>query len=338
VATQKFACSKPDCTFAITGTCVESIDDPTRRCPNLRASESLLQPEIISGSEEGTKTVNKPARQFPSGLEVGLQDAARLMQSRYTRVVGVLGQSDAGKTCLFTSLYLQLTNRHLLPKYRFAGSHTLQGFEQRARHLRDWSKGYVPDQIVDRTHLGTARSPAFLHIAIQDDCGVRHDFLLPDLPGEWTTRLLSDATTASRFAFLRRSDVVLIVLEAPQFAGQRTRNNAIADATHLIARLADEINVPTSIPVILAVTKCDQTNSQVPAAVEQVAANLSTRGYKVATVPLAVFPQNGATVQPGYGIDVLIDQMSSACQQTDCQAPQEVLNTRRSYLNARGHQ
>ena len=133
---QDYTCLKPDCTFAITGTCLESIDDPTLKCPNLKVSESLSPPpEKTPGSEEIPESAIKPARQFPSGLEIGLHDAGRLMRSRYTRIVGVLGQSEAGKTCLFTSLYLQITNRCLLPRYRFADSCTLQGFEQRARHL-----------------------------------------------------------------------------------------------------------------------------------------------------------------------------------------------------------
>ncbi len=333
----EYICAKQECTFAITGTCLESIDQPTQKCPNLKAAESSSRQRIIGSGSSEREPLEKAARQFPSGLEIGLEDASHLMRSRYTRIVGVLGQSEAGKTCLLTSLYLQLTNRQLLPKYRFAGSNTLQGFEQRARHLRDWSQGDVRDQIVDRTFLGHSRYPAFLHIAIQEDGGSRHDMLLPDLPGEWTTRLLSDSTASKRFAFLRRSDVVLIVLEAPQFAEKRTRRNSITDASHLIARLSDDVQVPSTIPLILAVTKCDQTDGKAPAAIQQVADDVSTRGYNVTTVPLAAFPSDDSGVQQGYGIDVLVAQMSSSNPFTDCGVPQKAPTTSRSYLNARGH-
>lgn len=337
MAHQVLTCSKQDCTFAITGKCVESIDDPTRKCPSLKAAAPSSEPEEQLGSEEEPHAIEKPARQFPTGLELGLHDAARLMRSRYTRVIGVLGQAEAGKTCLFTSLYLQLTGRHLYPRYRFAGSETLLGFEQRARHLRDWSQGGIPDQIVDRTHLGNSRSPSFLHLAFHDESGTRHDLLLPDLPGEWTTRLLSDASTAERFAFLRRSDVVLLALEAPQFANRRTRNNAITDATHLLARLSDDISVPTSIPLVLAITKCDETDGNAPQEVQQIAKVASNRGYSVSTVPLAAFPRNGTTVPLGFGIDALVTQMSSTCISPIPDAAQDIGSASRSYLKARGH-
>jgi len=297
----------------------------------------LSEPNEQDGSEDDQHAIENAARRFPTGLELGFNEAAQIMRSRYTRLIGVLGQAEAGKTCLFTSLYLQLTGRHLCPKYRFAGSETLLGFEQRSRHLRDWNEEGVPDQIVDHTRFGNHRSPAFLHLAFHDEHGTRHDLLLPDLPGEWTTRLLSDASTADRFAFLQRSDIVLLALEAPQFANRRTRNNAITDATHLLERLSDDIALPKSIPLLLAVTKCDETGGRAPQEVQQIADTASNRGYSVSTVPLAAFPRNGATVPLGFGIDPLLTQMSLACNLARTDPVQDIGSTSRSYLNARGH-
>lgn len=333
----EFVCSKPDCTFAITGTCLESTDDPTHNCPNLKTADKLSPSAAEDDAEEGFEDSAESVRQFSSSLELGLQDVARLMRSRYAKLVGILGQVEAGKTCLFTSLYLQLTGRHLCPRYRFVMSDTLLGFEQRARHLRDWSQGGIPDQIVDHTQLGHSRSPAFLHLALQDAHGIRHDLLLPDLPGEWTTRLLSDASTAERFAFLSRSDIVVIVLEAPTFTKLRTRNNAIADATHMLARLADDIHLPKSIPIVLAVTKCDETQGQVPAELNRVADVATGRGYSVATVALAAFPTHDAQIPTGFGIDTLLAHIISPIARTETSVTPSFDGPDRSYLKARVH-
>ena len=333
---EDFLCSKVDCTFAITGTCLESIDDPTRNCPHLKDAKPSLPTLEDGSSEESEAPVDSSARQFSTGLELGLQEVARLMQSRYAKLVGVLGLVEAGKTCLFTSIYLQLTGRHLSPHYRFIASDTLIGFEQRARHLRDWSKGGIPEQIVDHTHLGHSRSPAFLHLALRDVRGMRHDLLMPDLPGEWTSRLLSDASTANRFAFLSRSDIVLIVLEAPKFASPGTRNNAITDATHIIARLADDICLPTSIPMILAVTKCDETAGAIPAELNRVSDAASNRGYSVSTIPLAAFPMRAAQIPTGYGIDTLLAHFTSPCAGPKNPPAPTLDAAGRSYLKARG--
>lgn len=333
---ETFVCSKPDCTFAITGTCFDSIDDPSRNCPHLQAKVNTAPTVAPDDPSDRDDAISISARQFSSGLELGLQDVARIMRSRYATVVGVLGQVEAGKTCLFTSIYLQITGRQLYPQYRFVTSETLLGFEQRARHLRNWSNRGVPEQIVDRTQLGDSRSPAFLHLAISDRHGVRHDFLLPDLPGEWTTRLLSDASTADRFAFLSRSDVVLIVLEAPKFAAARTRNNALTDATHLLTRLANDIQLPRSIPILLAVTKCDETDGSVPAEVSRVAEFVSKHGYSVAIVGLAVFPADPTHVPTGFGIDTLLSHLTSRPAMHEDTAMPSISDGGRSYLKARG--
>ncbi len=332
-----FVCSKPDCTFAITGTCLESTDDPTRNCPHLKIVKKSSPAVVEDDSEKGFADTSDSVRHFSSSLELGLQDVARIMRSRYAKLVGILGQVEAGKTCLFTSLYLQLTGRHLCPQYRFVVSDTLLGFEQRARHLRDWSQGGVPDQIVDHTQLGHSRSPAFLHLALQDAHGIRHDLLLPDLPGEWTTRLLSDASTAERFAFLSRSDIVAIVLEAPKFATPRTRSNAIADATHMLARLADDIDLPKSIPVVLAVTKCDQTQGRIPPELNRVADVVKGRGYSVEQVALAAFPTNNSPIPTGFGIDALLGHLTATSVRAWKPVTPSFAGANRSYLKAQGH-
>lgn len=333
----KFACLKPECTFAITGTCLESTSDPSHNCPYLKTVDVPSPSAAESGSAEEFEDADDSVRQFSASLELGLQDAARLMRSRYAKLVGILGQAEAGKTCLFTSLYLQLTGRHLCPKFRFVASETLLGFEQRARHLRDWSKGGVPDQIVDHTQLGHSRSPAFLHLAFQDTQGFRHDLLLPDLPGEWTTALLSDASTAKRFAFLLRSDIVLIVLEAPQFANANTRNNAVTDATHLLDRLADDIRLPKSTPIMLAVTKCDATEGRIPTELNRVANMASDRGYSVVTVAFSAFPVLDTKIPSGFGIDKLLEHLTSSHAVTERHLIPNFDGTDRSYLKARGH-
>ncbi len=283
----------------------------------------------------GSEVVRAVGRQFASGLELGITDVARIMRSRYTRLIGVLGQVEAGKTCLLTSMYLQVTGRHLLPSFRFVMSETLLGFEQRARRLRDWSHSAIPDQIVDRTQLGQSRTPAFLHLAVSDKAGIRHDLLLPDLPGEWTTRLLCDASTVDRFAFLSRADVLLVVVEAPTFANVRTRNNAVTDAMHLIARLTDEVGLETSIPIILAVTKCDQTSGDIPSHLNRVVDVVTKLGYSVSTVALAAFPGTSSQLKSGHGIEKLLALLTSLPAKPKTAAIDLPQNGGRSYFHSR---
>jgi hypothetical protein len=128
----------------------------------------------------------------------------------------------------------------------------------------------------------------------------------------------------------------MIVLEAPKFANLRTRNNAIADATHLLARLADDIHLPKSIPILLAVTKCDETEGQIPSDLIRVTDVASRHGYSVTTVALAAFPTHSVKLPTGFGIELLLSRLTS-----DCLGIEKSVTTRfdgedRSYLKARG--
>ena len=125
-------CAKEDCTAAVTGRCLESFASP-QECPHFSArAAGGEQPETPSVEEAQTHRTSGPGRRFHPGLELGLKEVLPVTRARYARLVGILGPSNAGKTCLLTSLYLQATHGLLLPEFRFAGSQTIQGFELRA--------------------------------------------------------------------------------------------------------------------------------------------------------------------------------------------------------------
>ena len=122
------------------------------------------------------------------------------MRRRYTHLIGVLGSNKVGKTCLLASLYLLASHGNLLPEFYFAGSLTLQGFEDRVRDLRGWEQGGLPDKLVERTHLQDPRRPALMHLCLKEKKpnGRWLDLLLTDLPGEWTNDLIEHESNAAR--------------------------------------------------------------------------------------------------------------------------------------------
>lgn len=333
-----FSCTKLDCTFGLTGICLEANAEPTKSCPNVKAEgpPSSSPPAAAATPAPTSNQGPEPARRFHHCQELGLGDISGLMRGRYVRLVGVLGQTEAGKTSLLVSLYFQLTGRNLLPAFRFVSSDTLLGFEQRARLLRDWQLDGLPEQIVDHTSLRHSRSPAFLHLAMRDANGTRHDLVLPDLPGEWTSKLLSDESTADRFGFLLRSDAVLVVVEATRFSDPRKRNNAIADAKHIIVRLAGKIGLPKSIPLVLAVTKCDETEGQLPDGLGDVVKEAEALGYSIQVIPLAVFPAPMSPVRTGFGIDILLSHLVAPCDTAANWRPADMGADGRSYFRAGG--
>ena len=137
-------CENADCTVATTGKCLLSQPVPTE-CPHFRPPANAVD-GLASGSgssivEPGTlKMPTQAARKFNWGNELGTQDAIEIMCAKYAHLIGIFGSTDAGKTCFLSSLYLMASGGKLPSPYQFAGSLTLQAFEDRARGLRQWPK------------------------------------------------------------------------------------------------------------------------------------------------------------------------------------------------------
>ena len=120
---------------------------------------------------------------------------------------------------------------------------TLQGFEERARGLRNWSDGKLPDQLVAHTHLQDLRQPAFMHLCLNRNIKDRKfvDLLLTDLPGEWTDNLIKSARGIVAFEFLQRANEILYVIDGPQLMNKETKNLEIYNATVAFDRLIENL-------------------------------------------------------------------------------------------------
>ena len=205
------------------------------------------------------------ARRFFPGLELGIADATEVMRGNYGTLIAILGPYDVGKTCFLASLYLMTAARAIGPDLAFAGSLTLNGFEARARRLREWKMGALPKQLADHTILSDDRAASLMHFALRErgDSYRRFDLLITDLPGEWSTDLIKDAGAARRFGFLKRADAIVVALDGPVLLSHE-RHAAVHNAKMLLTRLSDTVQVDRSIPLILMVTKCDEIEMRAP--------------------------------------------------------------------------
>jgi len=218
--------------------------------------------------------------------------------------VGILGPSNAGKTCFLTSLYLQACHGMLPPGFRFAGSLTLQGFELRARRLRSWAKASLPEQLADHTVLTDPRRPAFMHLALDRSAqpGGRVELLLSDLPGEWSTQLINRADTARRFNFLERADTLVVVVEGPKLAQKATQHAEVMSAKLLLQRLAETVRVDPRVPLILLVSKCDELDMKLPGVLAEVEELARKLGFHPVTIPTAAISRRPDRVPNGQGV------------------------------------
>lgn len=94
-------CDRPGCTVADTGICLLSHSQ-LQDCPHFRPRIGDETAAIPNAGPEGhgpdSMILPSYARQFPGGLELGADDAAKIMRGCYAHLLGILGFSDAGKT------------------------------------------------------------------------------------------------------------------------------------------------------------------------------------------------------------------------------------------------
>jgi hypothetical protein len=276
----------------------------------------IAGPDVIQEpvAEEVSPVGKEVGRKFHLGNELGTEDAIEITRARYTHLIGVLGSTDAGKTCLLSSLYLMASGGILPPGYEFAGSVTLQGFEDRARGLREWQDGNLPAQLADHTVLTDPRQPGLLHLAIRESSGERRrlDLLLTDLPGEWTDNLVLRSANAPSFEFLRRADGIILVVDGSLLLSNK-RHVELQRMRQFIERLAQEVKISVDTPFVVLVSKSDEIEMQMPPAALELKAHIEKFGFTATTVSAAAFSRKPDKVKSGTGV---FDAIESLVNQT----------------------
>jgi hypothetical protein len=312
------SCPKEGCTVAESSICLLS-HNPITSCPNFAPSKSVLpataslgQSNIadnpVHSSESAHEQPTAGERRFHIGLELGTEDALEISRGRYCHLIGVLGASDAGKTCCLLAIYLSALHGRLPSGYRFAGSLTLKGFEDRARRLREWKGGPLPTQLADHTVLGNPRQAALLHMSLRQGAqGRRVDILLTDLPGEWSKTLVDSAATADRLAFLQRADGIIVVVDGKRLASDE-KNVEVLRTKHLFERLKTNVGIDPTIPVTLLVSKGDEIEMRLPADATEIVQHARALGFKIEPIVAAAFSYN-SKFESGTGVFESIERL-----------------------------
>tara|TARA_R110001592_G_scaffold3525_25_gene20089 strand:- start:1391 stop:2416 length:1026 start_codon:yes stop_codon:yes gene_type:complete len=298
-------CSRENCTVAETGKCLLSNDPQT--CPeragnNSDLIESHAEEIADEASTDADSTLAEPEAlpKFVSSLSLGVENVHELMQEQYCRVVGVLGTPDAGKTASLVSLYLLLAHDKL-ENFSFLNSKTLMAFEEISQGARRWNDGQTPEQMTSHTQIADGRSAGFLHLRLKEHKTDNiFDFILPDLPGEWTTSLI-DSNRTDRLSFLKAAEVLWIMLDGqklmdePKYAAHR--------ACKLLDR-AQQFFEGAKPPIKIVITRLDEGTPE-KSVIEKLEKKASDCGFVASVIQIASFSDHD-TIAPGAGLSELI--------------------------------
>lgn len=319
--TEVIGCRVEGCTFVDTQVC--SRTGQSEPCENAiyKSDEDEDTQDGDDASDEPSadeNTASEPlgaqrAEADPSellglhvGQELGEEELDGLLNGAlYGRVVGVLGDTAAGKTSLLISIYMMLAAGELEEiGLSFAGSLTLPGFETRCKHTRVWAKGQAPQAMTARTLVGSPRGAGFLHLDLAHRSGSHSRLLMSDLPGEWTREFIQNARFGSRLSFASRCDAILLVIDGAQLTGG-DRWAVIEDQKLLIDRLAALLGQARP-PLAIVATRRDVIGAATPAALTTVINHANGRGFEASPFVVCTFSSDAA-IHSGEGMKDVIE-------------------------------
>ena len=296
-------CNVLECTLAQTGQCVLDHDPET-------CEERLKSLLTDLGDLTTTTTTIKPPvsniKHFLPSYTFSVEQVQRLMEAKYCRIIGILGTPGTGKTACLVSLYLMLAHKRL-DGFEFRDSKTIMAFEEICRGARTWSETDPPEDITVHTEILDERNAGFLHLRLEEKTnGQRFDFLLPDLPGEWTNALI-DQNRSDRMSFLNAAECIWLMVNGQDIQNSTTRHATIHRLNLLIQRL-DELLGDNKPGIVLVVTHKDKFQS-VAALLQKVVEFGLRYQFSITVTEIASFSDD-ATVAAGTGIAELFQEIT----------------------------
>lgn len=272
------SCPEPHC-FAPDVTCALG-ESKLQDCPRWKNGETSSNGRDVAAS--AADVVPLPW----SGNTFGIVDVPFLAARSNPRLVAIAGPHKAGKTTLLAAWYLIAGKGHARSLGRFAGSYTLEGWENLAHALR-WTETSGP---IFPMHTPTAgRFPGLLHWALRTEANLIQDILLADAPGEWFRRWSIDrnAEDAAGARWLaEHADVFVVLADCDALSGP-LRGSARNSLELLLDRIGAERK---NRPVALIWSKADKdVPNEIREAVLQAArASVSD----IAQFQVSAYPEN----------------------------------------------
>lgn len=249
--------------------------------------------------------------QINSGEALSRDKFYTIAAKESTKMLLLLGPVASGKTTIETSLY-QLFQEKPVENYYFAGSRSLQGFEQRAYYTRIKSKGSLPD--TPRTKVD--EEPTFLHLRLWNrDNDATTNLIFWDISGEAFSENIGKVDSVKKeFSFAERADFVIGIIDGEKLCNKKTKNSVVSEIIQLLRTFLDSGVLGEECVLQIVFSKYDllikeenyaeiieRAKNQINGYLEELSANIEY--YCVAAMP-----SSAKDIQVGYGLSELLQR------------------------------
>ncbi|MBS0250874.1 MAG: hypothetical protein JSR78_07385 [Proteobacteria bacterium] len=288
-------CRRPECTVAQTGICV--LNNATDKCPELNGA---LADVVSEGLPPVLEEPIPVSARFPGSGTLAPSELSEITAKSDSRIIGIIGTPDAGKTAAVVSLYL-LISRSRLEGFEFADSKTLMAFEDISRGARRWNANNPPTQMTSHTQSRNDRQPGYLHLRLAvEGHGTSMHVLFPDVPGEWTTALIEN-NRVDRLEYIRSSDDIWLVVNGRALVDVNNRLKAMNEVGLLVRRLKAMLG---TFAGKLVVTHLDAETVSADT-LEKITKDAAQQGVTLEVHQIASFG-TGGKVKAGQGLAPLL--------------------------------
>lgn len=250
-------CKQEGCTAAIDGKCLEGLTLDS--CPHCTIVEDDITYEIVESDvvENDAITDEEIFHEVHLGEALEIGETNIITNSSKTRLILLVGLSDAGKTTMLASIFDLFQSQSNFSGYSFAGSKTLIGFERRCHHARIKSERDIPE--TERTKSSDSR--VFLHLKVNKE-NTSTNLLFTDISGEIFKELNNSTIESKNFELAKRADHFALFIDSDQLSDFVKRNVAKTRSIGILSSLieANMLGVHTFIEVIFS--RWDLLNSK----------------------------------------------------------------------------
>lgn len=247
MAETELICANHECRISQGGRCIEGHDD-LAKCPYYGKEPEV--DDYDEGDDDHEVIPPFDGVLLPDALPLESRRADRVLASLPSRMIGVIGVHDSGKTSVIAGLF-DLFQAGPVADTIFAGSSTLHGLEIICHDARATSERDEPHS--ERTKRGEVR---FYHFDVLSD-GHLQSVLIADRSGEEYEEVADLAANATAMFELRRADVITVLVDGRRLASSFDRADVMGATPLIIQGMVENGAFPRKPNLAIVLTKDD---------------------------------------------------------------------------------